>query len=95
MKDFTSSRTICVAGVAALSIAWGVLVGLSGRPATGPWSVGLIGLLALLLAQWAGLRATRSLAQMIRDVGAEPQRATARVTMGAPTLVSVRGDRAL
>jgi hypothetical protein len=84
MKDFASSRTVCVAVVAAVSITWGVLVGLFGRPATGPWSVGLIGLLALSVAQWVGFRATRSFAQAIRNGEAEPRPATVPATMGGP-----------
>lgn len=72
MKDFVSSRTVCVAVLAATSISWGILVGLLGRPVTGPWSVGLIGLLALSTALWVGFRATRSTSQVIRDADTEP-----------------------
>jgi hypothetical protein len=95
MKDFVSSATICVAVLAAISITWSVLVGVYGRPATGPWSVGLMGLLALTVAQWVGFRATRAIAQ-VRDVDTEPRLATVPVRMGgSEAAVSVRGARAL
>jgi hypothetical protein len=94
MKDLVSSHTICLAVLAAISITWGVVVGAYGRPASGPWSVGLIGLLAVTAAQWVGFRATRSMAQVIRDVDA--RLVTVPVRMGrSPAAISVRGVRAL
>jgi hypothetical protein len=84
-----------VTAIAAISITWGILVGLLGRPATGPWSVVLIGVLALSVAQWVGFRATRSVAQIIRDIDTEPRFATLPVTMGGAAAVSMKGSRAL
>jgi len=98
MKDFVSSRTVCVTAIAAISITWGILVGLLGRPAAGPWSVALIGPLAVSAALWVGFRATRSVAHVIRDIDidTEPTFATLPVTMGGPAAaISMKGNRAL
>jgi hypothetical protein len=69
LKDFVSSRSILAVGsVASMSILWVIFV----LPVAGILSGGLLGLLTLGAALLIGIRSTRSLAQVIRDVAEEP-----------------------
>ena len=74
MNSSVSSRSVlAVASVLSMSICWLLFV----LPATGAVSGGLFGLAMLAAATWLGMRGTRSMAQLLRDVHPEPVPVTA------------------
>ncbi len=71
MKGFVSSRWISVvAWVAAMTVVWSIFVPF-GLPKGLVW-ISVLGLTALSAALWMRLGSTRSTAQLIEDVEAEP-----------------------
>ncbi len=72
MKDLVSTRWIGVVRLAApMSVVWLVFI-LHGFPWTGlAWVVSV----AFSAALWAGMRSTRSIAQVIDEIEAEPVQA--------------------
>ncbi len=74
MKDFGSNRSAGVVTLAAsTSVVWLVFI-LHGLPWTGLVWVSL----AFSIALWSGTVSTRSIAQVVDDIEAEPVRAIAR-----------------
>jgi hypothetical protein len=70
MKDFVWTRSICaVASATSISVIWMMFI---ATPVAGLVSVSLLGLLALGAALWVGTRPTRSIAQVIAEIEAEP-----------------------
>jgi hypothetical protein len=70
MKSVSARSIVPLSAAVSMAILWVVFV----LPVAGPVSLGLLGLLSLVIALWVfrGSRSDPSMAQVIRDVNAEP-----------------------